>query len=78
MEKITDLKQIHFNLTKQMHNDLIEILVIEQMIKEKNYKNDFELKLMIAYKNELTQKYITNFRNKNKEQIKQYKDFMNQ
>lgn len=41
MEKITDLKQIHFNLIKQIHNDLIEILVIEQMIKEKNYKNDF-------------------------------------
>ena len=72
-----DFKKIRFNLTHQMTNNFIEILVIEQMIKEKKYKNDFELKLMIEYKNHLTQEYIRDFRSKNKKQIKQYTDIMN-
>ena len=33
-----ELKKIRFNLTHEMTNNFIEILVIEQMIKEKNYK----------------------------------------
>jgi len=76
MEK-KDFKNIRFNLTHEMQNNFIEILVIEQMIKEKNYKNDFELKLMIEYKNHLTQQYIKDFRLNNKKQIKQYIDIVN-
>lgn len=72
-----ELKNIRFNLTNKMTNNFIEILVIEQMIKEKKYKNEFELKLMIEYKNHLTQEYITEFRSRNKKQIKQYTDIMN-
>ena len=72
-----ELKNIRFNITHQMTNNFIEILVIEQMIKEKKYKNDFELKLMIEYKNHLTQEYIKDFRTKNKKQIKKYTDIMN-
>ena len=72
-----ELKNIRFNITHQMTNNFIEILVIEQMIKEKKYKNDFELKLMIEYKNHLTQEYIRDFRSKNKKQIKEYTEIMN-
>lgn len=75
MEK--DFSKIRFNLTHQMQNNFIEILVIEQMIREKNYKNDFELKLMIEYKNHLTQQYIKDFRLNNKKQIKQYQEIVN-
>ena len=50
MKEKNDFKNIRFNLTHEMQNNFIEILIIEQMIKEKNYKNDFELKLMIEYK----------------------------
>ena len=71
-EKNYELKELRFNLTQEMTNNFIEILVIEQMIKEKKYKNNFELKLMIEYKNHLTQKYIKDFRLNNKEQIKKY------
>lgn len=60
-----------------MQNNFIEILVIEQMIREKNYKNDFELKLMIEYKNHLTKEYIKDFRLNNKKQIKQYTEIVN-
>ena len=69
--------KIRFNLTHQMQNNFIEILVIEQMIREKNYKNDFELKLMIEYKNHLTKEYIKDFRLNNKKQIKQYTEIVN-
>ena len=72
-----DFSKIRFNLTHQMQNNFIEILVIEQMIREKNYKNDFELKLMIEYKNHLTQQYIKDFRLNNKRQIKQYQEIVN-
>lgn len=72
MKKNNELKELRFNLTQEMTNNFIEILVIEQMIKEKKYKNNFELKLMIEYKNHLTQKYIKDFRLNNKEQIKKY------
>ena len=47
MKKNNELKELRFNLTHEMQNNFIEILVIEQMIREKKYKNDFELKLMI-------------------------------
>ena len=77
MEKKDNFKQIRFNLTHEMQNNFIDILVIEQMIKEKRYKNDFELKLMIQYKNHLTQQYIKDFRLNNKKQIKQYIDIVN-
>lgn len=72
MKKNNELKELRFNLTQEMTNNFIEILVIEQMIKEKKYKNNFELKLMIEYKNHLIQKYIKDFRLNNKEQIKKY------
>ena len=72
-----DFSKIRFNLTHQMQNNFIEILVIEQMIREKNYKNDFELKLMIEYKNHLTKEYIKDFRLNNKKQIKQYQEIVN-
>ena len=72
VKKNNELKELRFNLTQEMTNNFIEILVIEQMIKEKKYKNNFELKLMIEYKNHLTQKYIKDFRLNNKEQIKKY------
>ena len=72
MKKNNELKELRFNLTQEMTNNFIEILVIEQMIKEKKYKNNFELKLMIEYKNHLIQQYIKDFRLNNKEQIKKY------
>ena len=78
MKKNNEFKELRFNLTHEMTNNFIEILVIEQMIKEKKYKNDFELKLMIEYKNHLTQQYIKDFRLNNKKQIKQYIDIVNE
>ena len=77
MKKNNELKELRFNLTQEMTNNFIEILVIEQMIKEKKYKNNFELKLMIEYKNHLIQQYIKDFRLNNKDQIKKYTDIMN-
>lgn len=77
IKKNNELKELRFNLTHEMTNNFIEILVIEQMIKEKKYKNNFELKLMLEYKNHLTQQYIKDFRLNNKDQIKKYIDIMN-
>lgn len=77
MKQLANFKELKFNLTNKMSNTLIEILIIEQMIEEKQYKNDFELKLLIKYKNHLTKQYLNNFKSKNKEQIKKYNELMN-
>ena len=77
MKNKKELKELRFNLTHEMTNNFIEILVIEQMIKDKQYKNNFELKLMLEYKNYLTQQYIKYFRLNNKDQIKRYIEIMN-
>ena len=77
MKEKNEFKNIRFNLTHEMQNNFIEILVIEQMIREKQYKNDFELKLMIEYKNHLTKEYIKDFRLNNKKQIKEYTEIVN-
>ncbi len=71
------LKDIRFNLTKKTHDYLIELLVVEQMIREKKYESDFELNLLLQHKKILTDEYIKEFRANNKKQIKQYKDMMN-
>ena len=76
-KEIKNFKDIKLNITNKMYNDFIEYLVVEQMIKEKQYENAFELKLLNQYKKVLQNRFINNFRQNNKEQIQQYLDLMN-
>ena len=71
-KEIKNFKDIKLNITNKMYNDFIEYLVVEQMIKEKQYENAFELKLLNQYKKVPQNRFINNFRQNNKEQIKQY------
>ena len=71
---VSDLENIEFVLTNEMDNTMIEFLTIKQMIKNKSYKNDDELKLLVDELNELRAKFIRDFRKNNKKQIKQYLD----
>lgn len=77
MKKNNELKELRFNLTENMNNTMIELLVIDQMIEEKKYENDFELKLLLKHKKVLTEQFINDFRLNNKEQVKKYTDIMN-
>ena len=73
MEKLEDLR---FVLTDEMNKMFIEVLIIKQRLKE-----DITLKEQMALEKELkilTNKFIKEFKKNNVEQIKEYKELINQ
>ena len=73
MEKLEDLR---FVLTDEMNKMFIEVLIIKQRLEE-----DITLKEQMALEKELkilTNKFIKEFRKNNVEQIKEYKELVNQ
>lgn len=73
MKKLEDLR---FVLTDEMNKMFIEVLIIKQILEE-----DITLKEQIALEKELkilTSKFIKEFRKNNVEQIKEYKELVNQ
>lgn len=71
---VNDFSDIEFVLTNEMDNTMIEFLTIKQMIKNKSYKNDDELKLLVDELDELRVKFVKQFRENNKKQIQEYLD----
>ena len=73
MKKLEDLR---FVLTDEMNKMFIEVLIIKQRLEE-----EITLKEQIALEKELkilTSKFIKEFRKNNVEQIKEYKELVNQ
>ena len=73
MKKLEDLR---FVLTDEMNKMFIEVLIIKQRLEE-----DITLKEQMALQKELrilTSKFIKEFRKNNVEQIKEYKELVNQ
>ena len=73
MKKLEDLR---FVLTDEMNKMFIEILIIKQRLEE-----DITLKEQMALEKELkilTSNFIKEFRKNNVEQIKEYKELVNQ
>ena len=73
MKKLEDLR---FVLTDEMDKMFIEVLIIKQRLEE-----DITLKEQMALEKELkilTSKFIKEFRKNNVEQIKEYKELVNQ
>jgi len=70
------LDELRFVLTDEMNNMMLEILIIKQRLEE-----DITLKEQMALEKELkilTSKFIKEFRKNNVEQIKEYKELVNQ
>ena len=74
MEK--QLQDLRFNITEDMNNMIIEIIVIRQLLKE-NKVNSKDRKLVEKELKELTELFILEFRKNNVEQSKIYNDLMN-
>ena len=73
MKKLEDLR---FVLTDEMNKMFIEVLIIKQRLEE-----DITLKEQMVLEKELkilTSKFIKDFRKNNVEQIKEYKELVNQ
>ena len=73
MKKLEDLR---FVLTDEMNKMFIEVLIIKQRLEE-----EITLKEQMVLEKELkilTSKFIKEFRKNNVEQIKEYKELVNQ
>ncbi len=70
------LEDLRFNITEDMNNMIIEIIVIRQLLKEgKVAKKD--RKLVEKELKELTDLFVLEFRKNNVEERKLYNDLMN-
>ena len=73
---IVKMEDLRFNLTEEMNNMMIELLVTEQMMKE-NKLTKKERKLLENHKAELLEDFRKEFQRNNIEQIKKYNELMN-
>ena len=73
---VKKLEDLRFVLTDEMNKMFIEVLIIKQRLEE-----DITLKEQMVLEKELkilTSKFIKEFRKNNIEQIKEYKELVNQ
>lgn len=71
------MKDLRFNLTENMNNTMIQMLIVNQMLKENKNISKKEKKLLEQHKNKLLELFRIEFRKNNVEQIKQYNEIMN-
>lgn len=72
-----EMKDLRFNLTEDMNNTMIQMLIVNQMLKENKKLSKKERKLLEEHKNELLELFRIEFRKNNVEQIKKYNELMN-
>ncbi|MBR1376745.1 MAG: hypothetical protein IJ565_02920 [Bacilli bacterium] len=74
--KDKQFKDLRFNITQDMNNMIIEIIVIRQLLKE-NKVSKKDRKLVEKELKELTDLFVLEFRKNNVEERKLYNDLMN-
>ena len=74
--KDKQFKDLRFNITQDMNNMIIEIIVIRQLVKE-NKVSKKDRKLVEKELKELTDLFVLEFRKNNVEERKLYNDLMN-
>ena len=77
MKDLGKWKDLRFNLTENMNEMMIEMLITRQMIKE-NKLSKKDKKLLQNYLNELLENFRLEFQKNNQEQIKMYYELMNE
>jgi len=71
MKKITNINDLRFNLTNNMRDLIIEIIIINQMLKENNL-NDKERESLNKQRTKLLNLFKYEFQKHNINEIKQY------
>ena len=73
---VNSIEELRFNLTEELNNTMIELLLTQQMLNEtKLCKRD--RKLLEHHKAELLEQFRLEFQRNNIEQIKLYKELIN-
>lgn len=75
MKDLGKWKDLRFNLTQNMNEMMIEMLITRQMLKE-NKLSKKDRKLLQDYLNELLAIFRLEFQKNNQEQIKMYYELM--
>lgn len=76
MKKITKLNDLRFNITEDMNNMFIEVVMLRQMLKE-NKLSSKDRKLLEKELKELTTLFVMEFKKNNVEERKIYNELIN-
>lgn len=73
---VNSIEELRFNLTEELNNTMIELLITQQMLNE-NKLSRRNRKLLEHHKAELLEQFRLEFQRNNIEQIKLYKELIN-
>ena len=73
---VNSIEELRFNLTEELNNTMIELLITQQMLNE-NKLSKCDRKLLEHHKAELLEQFRLEFQRNNIEQIKLYKELIN-
>ena len=73
---VNSIEELRFNLTEELNNTMIELLLTQQMLNE-NKLSRRDRKLLEHHKSELLEQFRIEFQRNNIEQIKLYKELIN-
>ena len=73
---VNSIEELRFNLTEELNNTMIELLITQQMLNE-NKLSRRDRKLLENHKVELLEQFRLEFQRNNIEQIKLYKELIN-
>ena len=73
---VNSIEELRFNLTEELNNTMIELLITQQMLNE-NKISKRDRKLLEHHKAELLEQFRLEFQRNNIEQIKLYKELIN-
>ena len=76
MKKITKLNDLRFNITEDMNNIFIEVVMLRQMLKENKLSNK-DRRLLEKELKELTTLFVMEFKKNNVEERKLYNKLIN-
>ncbi len=76
MKKNTKLNDLRFNITEDMNNMFIEVVMLRQMLKENKLSNK-DRKLLEKELTELTTLFVMEFKKNNVEERKLYNELIN-
>ena len=76
MKKNTKLNDLRFNITEDMNNMFIEVVMLRQMLKE-NKLSSKDRKLLEKELKELTTLFVMEFKKNNVEERKLYNELIN-
>jgi len=74
---IVKMVDLRFNLTEEMNNMMIEMLITQQMLKEVKNLSKRHRELLENHKLEIMEEFKKEFQKHNVEQIKRYNELMN-